>query len=63
MKIWIAHVITESLDHYHFAFTNEPKSYEVIEMVCNMEDGEDLCFYMDTTGVYISQIEVIENYE
>lgn len=54
MKVWIAHVTTESSDHYYYAFKKEPKRDDVVEKVWKSEGMiEDLNWYKDTTSVEI----------
>lgn len=52
--VYVAHAVTESLDHYYYAFEKEPTREQIIERVWKSE-GEcaDLEFYRDNCTVKI----------
>lgn len=59
MNVWIAHVVTESCDHYTWPYTYEPTREEVIQRLWESEgEIEDLEWYEDTTSVKIECQEV-----
>jgi hypothetical protein len=61
MKVYTAHVRTESGDHYIWVYKNEPTRAEVIERLYDSEQAADLEWYEDTTAVHIEEQELIEN--
>lgn len=56
MIVYVAHVQTESSDHYTWVYDYEPSRAEVIERCWQHEGcGESLEFYEDTTCVFINK--------
>ncbi len=55
MIVYVAHVRTESSDHYTWVYDYEPTRKEVIARLWRMEQAESLEFYIDTTCVSINK--------
>ena len=61
MKVYTAHVRTESSDHYIWVYKNKPSREDVINQLFNWEGAADLEWYENTTSVTIEEQELIEN--
>lgn len=59
MIVWVAHVVTESSDHYTWVYAYEPTREEVIKRLYESELAEELEWYEQTTSVRITSQEVI----
>jgi hypothetical protein len=57
-QVWLAHVTTDSLDHYYFLFNTKPTLKSVIHKVWEKEQAADLDWYEATTSVYICELEI-----
>jgi len=57
--VYVAHVQTESSDHYTWVYDYEPTRSEVIARLWRHEGCESLEFYIDTTSVRINKETVI----
>lgn len=53
-SVYVAHVVTESADHYTWVYAYEPTRKEVIERLYKYEKAEELDWYEQTTSVRIS---------
>jgi len=60
MKVYTAHIITDSQDHYVWVYAKKPTNKQVIERLWDMEQAADLDWYSNTTRVTIKPTEVIE---
>jgi hypothetical protein len=59
MIVYTAAVVTESMDRYFWVYAKEPTREQVIERLWELEQCEDLEWYMETTGVTIREAEVL----
>lgn len=51
--VFIAHVVTESADHYLWPYSYEPTREEVIKRLFNYEGAAEIDWYEATTSVRI----------
>lgn len=59
MKVWIAHITTESADHYYEVYKKKPNREKVIKTIWEYEGKpEDLEFFLETTSVHIEECEI-----
>lgn len=52
-SVFIAHITTESADHYFWPYSYEPTREEVLQRLFDYEGNEDLDWYEKTTSVRI----------
>jgi hypothetical protein len=61
MNVFVAHIVTESSDHYTYVFANRPTRDSVIKRVWESEGKiETLGWYRNTTSVDILEEEVLQ---
>ena len=61
MKVFTAHVTTESCDHYIWVYAKNPTRKQIIKRLYEEEGKcEKLSWYDNTTRVVIGETEVIE---
>lgn len=60
MKVYTAHIVTESADHYVWVYASPPKVSEIIQRLHDYERAGELDWYEATTQVFIDETEVIE---
>ena len=62
MKVFTAHVRTESSDHYVWVYSTEPTREQVVERLMEFEGAaeEDRGLYVETTSVKIEEQEVVD---
>ena len=59
MRVFTAHVVTESSDHYVWVYAKKPTINQVIKHLWESERAESLEWYQQTTDVEIKETEII----